>query len=691
MPYFTMEDFSLLNNMGGVRKDSSNQKHAEAYEAGKKTYDLVKRWAELLQDKLFPDGPKPVVRRKPTDQAQQFMTYYWAKIRPFSDSSQKLAYTVTINKDGFVTCIDTIGLDDNSELRKKYIRLRDSSSISITSTISREDGLALSSLEKLAEWSVASISKFSISYGEVAKRLNLEDDSVESLEPTTTATDKEPVLSSVTIYEQIASQGFCFPDWLVTDYILALGTKPFVILSGISGTGKTKLAQIVAQIVAPDEEVQSVFGDSPKAQDGSFIHTVGLSTLKYRGLTLPVDSLTLFNNLPERGEGVDVAIQRPDGGKYKGRIANVNFTDSSRSTVFRLFWEKDLGTWLTENSSIGDYLLITPLGSIESQAVVMELHKATRISKKISSPRIAFLSVRPDWTDNRSLLGYYNPLTGQYQSTELLSLLLRAEADPDKPHFVILDEMNLAKVEYYFSDFLSAMEAETDMILHDSKADLFLDEEDSVKIPRRISIPKNVFFTGTVNVDETTYMFSPKVLDRSNVIEFNEVNLQSYPEIASETNEFRLQSKISIEEILEAAQPPSSADWVNLQDFYKDRLRQAQNLLAPHHLHFGYRVVNEISCFMNLAAKFLEEKDLDLAFDLQLLQKVFPKLAGNRAKLEKPLSELLQWCNNPDLPRQIDAFVESDEPNTPTYLHSAAKLTRMLKTLKTTGFVSFVE
>ena len=510
-------------------------------------------------------------------------------------------------------------------------------------------------------------------------------------EPITTEIDKETAFSGMTIYDQIAEQGFCFPDWLVTDYILALGTKPFVILSGISGTGKTKLAQIVAQIVAPDEEIQSVIGDLPKAENGSFIHTVGLSTLKYRGLTLPVDSLTLFNNLPEKGEGVDVAIQRPDGGKYKGRIANVNFTDSSRSTVFRLFWEKDLGTWLTENSSIGDYLLITPLGSIESQAVVMELHKATRISKRISSPRIAFLSVRPDWTDNRSLLGYYNPLTGQYQSTELLSLLLKAKADPDKPHFVILDEMNLAKVEYYFSDFLSAMEAGTDMILHDSKIDLFLDDEESMKIPRRISVPRNVFFSGTVNVDETTYMFSPKVLDRSNVIEFNEVNLQNYPINTLETGEFRLLSKMNIEEILEAAQPPSSDDWVNLQNFYKDRLRQVHDLLAPYNLHFGYRVVNEIACFMNLAARFVEEKDLGLAFDLQLLQKVFPKLAGNRAKLEKPLEKLLEWCNSPNSPKPIDSSVESDEPKTPTYSHSAAKLTRMLKTLKTTGFVSFVE
>ena len=60
------------------------------------------------------------------------------------------------------------------------------------------------------------------------------------------------------------------------------------------------------------------------------------------------------------------------------------------------------------------------------------------------------------------MLGYHNPLTGEYVGTDLLRVLLRAHAHPDEPHFVILDEMNLAKVEYYFSDFLSAMESGTE-------------------------------------------------------------------------------------------------------------------------------------------------------------------------------------------------------------------------------------
>jgi 5-methylcytosine-specific restriction protein B len=200
-----------------------------------------------------------------------------------------------------------------------------------------------------------------------------------------------------------------------------------------------------------------------------------------------------------------------------------------------------------------------------------------------------------------------------------------------------------------------------------------------------------VFFSGTVNVDETTYMFSPKVLDRANVIEFNEVDLEGYPATGSVVGSFRLRAGIGINDVLGDARSPKPADWVELSEFYKGRLRQVHGLLAPYHLHFGYRVANEVARYVNLAAKFVGDEDLEIAFDLQLLQKVFPKLAGNRARLEKPLSDLLAWCLDPDSPTQSDALAEPGELLAAAYPHSAAKLARMLGTVRTTGFVSFVE
>lgn len=153
----------------------------------------------------------------------------------------------------------------------------------------------------------------------------------------------------------------------------------------------------------------------------------------------------------------------------------------------------------------------------------------TRIAKQFSQylERIIdgkrnwlIVPVGADWTDNTKMLGFYNPLEKKYVSTPTLDFILDACKNPGVPYFLILDEMNLSHVERYFSDFLSAMESDEEIPLYKISKDGDSDEELDVVIPESIRLPKNLFVTGTVNIDETTYMFSPKVLDRSNVVEF---------------------------------------------------------------------------------------------------------------------------------------------------------------------------
>ena len=97
-----------------------------------------------------------------------------------------------------------------------------------------------------------------------------------------------------------------------------------------------------------------------------------------------------------------------------------------------------------------------------------------------------------------------------------LQLIIDAnkEENQNKPYFLILDEMNLSHVERYFADFLSVMESKDKFKLHSDKVN------EKSKVPYELDWPKNLFVVGTVNIDETTYMFSPKVLDRANTIEF---------------------------------------------------------------------------------------------------------------------------------------------------------------------------
>lgn len=139
--------------------------------------------------------------------------------------------------------------------------------------------------------------------------------------------------------------------------------------------------------------------------------------------------------------------------------------------------------------------------------------------------QIKMIPVGADWTNREPLLGFPNALQpGRYVKPDsgALELILNALANPGIPHFLILDEMNMSHVERYYADFLSAMEsAGRQIYLHPDTLE-WKDKDGNWNdgVPSTVVLPKNLFIIGTVNIDETTYMFSPKVLDRAQVIEF---------------------------------------------------------------------------------------------------------------------------------------------------------------------------
>ena len=301
------------------------------------------------------------------------------------------------------------------------------------------------------------------------------------------------------------------------------------------------------------------------------------------------------------------------------------------------------------------------------------------------------IPVRPDWTDNRGLLGYYNPLTSDYVPTPFLRLLLKARKELDwanrqgrdpSPFFVVLDEMNLARVEHYFSDFLSAMESGEPILLHDDPAvewggtggqvaedgeiaaDTPVRGGRKVAIPKALRVPENVFFTGTVNVDETTYMFSPKVLDRAFTCELNDVDLEGYEtgEYTGGSSALTLDSFDTLcsssdgtpnqidRQRREHRWRPGRRDWLDfcalLNGQFRDRLLELHTVLEEENRHFGYRTANEIARFVNLAHEQSSDGEAAAAaaFDLAILQKVLPKLHGTQQELEPLLLRLLSFA-----------------------------------------------
>ncbi|AIJ06412.1 hypothetical protein JH146_1570 [Methanocaldococcus bathoardescens] len=345
--------------------------------------------------------------------------------------------------------------------------------------------------------------------------------------------------------------------------------------------------------------------------------------------------------------------------------------------------------------------------------------KFAELLNKDNDKNYIFLSVRPDWRDSKQLLGYYNPLDNKYYKTPLLKLILRAIEDYDKnkenasPYFVILDEMNLAHVEYYFADFLSVLESgrDKDGFTRESIKLHNIDEvETNQKIPKEIKLPPNLYIIGTVNIDETTYMFSPKVLDRAFIIEFYDVDLDNYPpeeqNISDDTiseirnliyNDLKRQGKflaVSKDELNNAIR--------DLPNNYKEILKNLNKALEVYNLHFGYRVFDEICLFFKNAKESWEKgiinfKDKDEIFDLAMLMKILPKFHGNRRKLEKPLIEILKICLKDEkeieeinYEKIIDMLKNWDNKKGKfRFQHTGKKVLRMLRQLYEIGFASF--
>lgn len=374
----------------------------------------------------------------------------------------------------------------------------------------------------------------------------------------------------------IKQNGFHYPDPLIENFYLSLKTKPFVILAGISGTGKTKLVKLFAESVGATGE-------------------------------------------------------------------NGQFT---------------------------------------------------------------LIPVRPDWNDPSDLIGYQD-LSGRFKPGRLTEVLVTASLpeNRNKPYFICLDEMNLARVEHYFSDLLSLLESQrwmdgqivTEPLIPYASLDRLEDQE----LYGDLGIPENVYLIGTVNMDETTYPFSKKVLDRANTLEFNHIDLTQFP--WSEGDEEQ-----EIVEIEPVSQRFFRADYLNLVNVdaeNKELVKRTTNklvainqILEEIHAQVGFRIRDTIS-FYSIYAEHFGLLTEDEAFDLQLLQKILPRIQGSHTSVKRVLIKLLKVCLEGELLKVNDLLDDASslfsrwdagkEAPAAKYPQSARKLAFMLRRLEEDGFTSF--
>lgn len=222
-------------------------------------------------------------------------------------------------------------------------------------------------------------------------------------------------------------------------------------------------------------------------------------------------------------------------------------------------------------------------------------------------PLLFICPVRPEWTDPTGLTGYFDVLQNRYVVPPFLEAMLLATAFPDAPVFVVLDEMNLARVEYYLADILSSVESRHPIALHSSS--LPLEGSTGGEIPPRLAYPSNLFLIGTINVDETTSPLSDKVLDRAVVIDMSATDLDRF--FAA----------------LDAREPALASSTQACAAI----LGSVNKLLAPHGLGFGYRLAEEFVRYHSFATEQLGTAS-DSVIDDLLVQKALVRLRGGDAQ-----------------------------------------------------------
>lgn len=591
--------------------------------------------------------------------------------------------------------------------------------------------------------------------------------------------------NTVSFQEYLLSKGYLFDPKIIENYLLSIKVKPFVIFTGNSGTGKTKLSQLFAEYIS--DSTQNSGNNSSLINDNEFLSVkvpVNKSSFENTGWTLSnkylydvlpikesqcdcdmwVDNIhakayvrvqmqleydknneklkNYFKNLFSQGTSKIVDLKINVGAFkeiYDCKSNNENFIileQNSNKTAFnerQWFMNNNIFNYLPFKSGyVGCNIVVEDIKSTAKIRLMPRLYfkknkelqdylkenEGKKVEVKIKTDNFNFDNFHPiwekekddstdykkdpnykivpvgaNWTENRHVLGFYNVITGEYNETPSYSLIKASKNDIGSPYFLILDEMNLSHVERYFADFLSAIESGQPIPLYSN------DDENY-----ELDIPDNLLIVGTVNVDETTYMFSPKVLDRANTIEFPTMSAKEY--MNSDFNEFEFKNINYLMNPLEDLDVRNmnvhdlkdifmfiNCSRGNLWDVLSIELDLFQTILKKINFDFGFRVINEILRFMFVSWRYEGSpknwENWERYFDAQVKQKVLPKLHGSQKAIGQTINELFNAClierkNNADA-RLIDLTKKDCR-----YYTSAVKLQNMAKILSNQRYVSFI-
>lgn len=359
------------------------------------------------------------------------------------------------------------------------------------------------------------------------------------------------------------------------------------------------------------------------------------------------------------------------------------------------------------------FLLLAGISGTGKSRIVRELARAcwdegTPEYEAQKPMNFEMIQVKPNWHDSTELMGYVSRVSGKpvYIIGDFLRFITKAWENLEVPHFLCLDEMNLAPVEQYFAEFLSVIESRksngngtviTDPILKKSTEDWYrvltaelTGENEALRnqfLEEGITIPQNLIVVGTVNMDETTFSFSRKVLDRAMTIEMNEVDLY-----AGLQNKYERIGKLTGDMLIGTA--------VEGVDVYADNeevcnkvltyLQAVNDVLDSTPFKIAYRTRNEFLLYVvnNLpyttdenGNEFSEDEIIAIALDEITSMKILSRIEGDDTKVK---SSLLKGLID-TIEEQLLALTGEDKKIESV---SVAKLKEMQERLSS-GYTSF--
>ena len=310
--------------------------------------------------------------------------------------------------------------------------------------------------------------------------------------------------------------------------------------------------------------------------------------------------------------------------------------------------------------------------------------KLPRLVAEATGAHLRRIAVRPDWTDSSELLGYER-LDGTFVPGELLQIAREAMDNPAQQFFALLDEMNVARVEYYLAEVLSHIEERQQMpdgrLGSAPLAPAARDHEWA-----SVYLPGNLCIVGSVNMDETTFGFSRKVLDRSFVIEFSTVSLSVVNPVSATT----AASPWNVDHW----QPPALSLGEHPLREHQDvsraiaALEMINQSLTPVQMQVGYRVRDEVVMFVlgaqNCAESFVSEEEAVIdPLDLAISMKVLPRIQGSGVAIRTALERMREWAD------PASSGESTTGMSTESFPFCADRISMMLQRLEDTGFTSF--